>query len=166
MIKENENLRDERFMREALVEAEKGYTLGEVPVGAVLVFEDKVVARAHNLVERTDNPTAHAELLLLNKIFALRSERVDLRAYTLYVTLEPCAMCASAIMIARVGRLVYGARDKKIGGVESLYNITNDPAFGHKIRVKSGVLAEECSTLLKQFFEDLRIGAKTGNKAK
>ncbi|MFH1654033.1 MAG: tRNA adenosine(34) deaminase TadA [Pseudomonadota bacterium] len=146
---------DKIWMREALHFAEKGQILGEVPIGAVALLDGKLIAGAHNLREKTNNPLGHAEILLLQKI-ADKSTSWRFEGVTVYVTCEPCIMCAGALMQARIGRIVYGCKDPKAGAIDSLYNIANDPRLNHKIDVTSGVLEEECATLLKNFFRRLR----------
>lgn len=147
--------KDRLYMREALQEAEKAAALGEVPIGAVIVYQDEIIARAHNLRETTQDATTHAELLAIqqacSKIGSWRLE--DL---TLYVTLEPCPMCAGAILQSRIPRIVYGARDVKAGAVDSLYRLLNDARMNHECEVAEGILAEECGTILTQFFRNLR----------
>ncbi len=146
------------FMRYALGEAQQALEEGEVPVGAVLVVGGEVVASVHNARESTFDPTAHAEVLALRKAAqALRSWRLN--NATLYVTKEPCPMCAGAMVNARLGRLVYGCGDPKGGAVESLYRILSDPRLNHQVEVISGVLGEESAALLKSFFRDRRGGA-------
>lgn len=146
---------DDRFMREALAEVGAGATLGEVPIGAVLVHEGIVLARAHNLRESRQDPTAHAELLAIrDAAAALGSWR--LLDCTLYVTLEPCAMCAGAIVLARIPRLVFGALDPKAGACRSLFTLTQDPRLNHRVEVEAEVLAEDSQRLLQDFFRKLR----------
>jgi tRNA(adenine34) deaminase len=142
-------------MRLALVEAQKAPTHGDVPVGAAVVAAGTVVARAHNERERRADPTAHAELLVLREAAAQRrSWRLD--GATLYVTLEPCPMCAGALVAARVARLVYGPQDARAGAALSLYNIPQDPRLNHSLEITTGVLAEECLALLQDFFREKR----------
>jgi tRNA(adenine34) deaminase len=132
-------------------EARAAAALGEVPVGAVLVHEGAIVSRAHNLRESASDPTAHAELLVLRDAARrLSSWRLD--GATLYVTLEPCFMCAGALVNARVARLVFGALDPKAGAVGSLADVARDERLNHRLVVRSGVLAAECGDLLKRFF--------------
>lgn len=146
---------DERFMRAAIVEARKAEAKGEVPVGAVLVANGKVVARGYNRRELGRDPTAHAELIAMR-----RAGRVlgnwRLVDTTLYVTLEPCVMCIGAAVNARVARLVYGPRDPKAGAVDSLYDIARDPRLNHRLSVTSGVLEEPLRQMLSGFFLELR----------
>ncbi|MBQ3223828.1 MAG: nucleoside deaminase [Clostridia bacterium] len=138
---------DRDFMREALIEAEKALALGEVPVGAVAVCDGRIVARAHNEREISFDPTAHAEVLALRRAAeALGTRRLS--AVTLYVTLEPCAMCSGAIVAARLGRLVYGAADAQRGCCGILYRITEDPALDWFCPAEGGCLAEECAAML------------------
>jgi tRNA(adenine34) deaminase len=148
--------RDESFMREALVEARVAAARGEVPVGAVIVGPDGVVlARAHNLRETLEDPTAHAELLALRWASMDRgSWRLD--DVTLYVTLEPCPMCAGALVNARVPRVVWGCDDPKAGAVRSLFTIGVDPRLNHRFEAVSGVLGDECADELRRFFRALR----------
>lgn len=142
-------------MREALLEARTAYALGETPIGAVIVRDGEIIARAHNLRETTHDATAHAELL------AIRQANQHLAGWrltrcTLYVTLEPCAMCAGAIVLARVPTLVYAAPDPKGGACGSVLNLVEHERLNHRVEVISGVLAEESSQLLRQFFSELR----------
>jgi tRNA(adenine34) deaminase len=138
-------------MQQALHQAHAAELHGDVPVGAVVVREGAVIVVAHNERELTGDPTAHAEVLALRAAADVVGHwRLD--DCTLYVTLEPCAMCAGAIVNARVGRLVYGATDPKAGAVRSLYRLADDPRLNHRAVVESGVLAEQSSALLKAFF--------------
>lgn len=147
---------DQEAMRLALAEARQAAAEGEVPVGAVGIVHGEVVARAHNLRERDQDPLAHAELAVLRQAaVALRSWRLE--DLTLYVTLEPCLMCMGALLQARVPRLVFGALDPKAGACGSLYDVSNDPRLNHRIKVTAGVLAEESEQLLQDFFRQLRI---------
>ena len=146
---------DSHWMREALREAERAGRRGEVPVGAVVVGAGRVLGRAGNAIEATQDPTAHAEMLALRQAAAALGTR-RLLATTLYVTLEPCAMCAGAAVLARVPRLVFGATDPKSGACGSLCNIAADPRLNHRCQVRGGVLEQECAELLKGFFAALR----------
>jgi tRNA(adenine34) deaminase len=146
---------DERFMRLALAEAEKAAAIGETPVGAVLVAGGEVLAAAHNMRETWQDPAAHAELLAIREASA-RLGRWRLSDATLYVTLEPCLMCAGALVLARVGRLVYGCRDPKAGALGSVYDVVRDGRLNHTYRITPGVLEEESRQLLQGFFERLR----------
>ena len=146
---------DSHWMREALREAERAGRRGEVPVGAVVVGAGRVLGRAGNAIEATQDPTAHAEMLALRQAAAALGTR-RLLATTLYVTLEPCAMCAGAAVLARVSRLVFGAADPKAGACGSLRNVAEDPRLNHRCQVRGGVLERECAELLKGFFVALR----------
>ncbi|MFC6039635.1 tRNA adenosine(34) deaminase TadA [Paenisporosarcina macmurdoensis] len=147
--------KDQTYMLEALVEAEKAAILGEVPIGAVIVYQNEIIARAHNLRETTQNATTHAELLAIQQACA-KIGNWRLEDMTLYVTLEPCPMCAGAILQSRIPRVVYGARDVKAGCVDSLYRLLNDPRFNHECEVTEGILADECGGILTRFFRNLR----------
>ena len=150
---------DEEFLKMALAEAREAAAEDEVPVGAVAVFDGKVVGVGRNARERTADPLAHAEMLALAGA-ARTLGRWRLSGVTLYVTLEPCAMCAGAIVNARVDRLVYGAKDPKAGAVESLYEICTDPRLNHRLEVRGGVLAEEAGGILRDFFRKKREKAR------
>ena len=147
--------RDEMMMRVALEEAGAASSWGDVPIGAVVTRDDEVLARAANARERDRDPTAHAEVLALRSA-AQRLSTWRLEDCTLYVTLEPCAMCAGAIVLARVERLVFGAKDDKAGFAGSLGDLVCDPRLNHAVEVESGVLAEECGDLLRAFFRERR----------
>ncbi len=148
--------RDEEFMRRALSLAEKAALSGEVPVGAVLVSaEGKILAEAFNRPISLCDPTAHAEIIALRE-GARQLKNYRLLGTTLYVTLEPCPMCAGALVYARVRRLVFGAFDSKAGACGSVYNIVNDERLNHRLEVTGGVLAEEAVALLKNFFKEKR----------
>ena len=152
---------DERFMREALREAEKAHREGEVPVGCVIASGGRIVGRAHNQREQLKDPTAHAEMLALTQAAAHQGDW-RLENACLYVTLEPCPMCAGALVLARVARLVYGAQDPKAGACGTLYNIPQDPRLNHRIEVVSGILAEPCGAILKTFFARRRGRLRQG----
>jgi tRNA(adenine34) deaminase len=142
-------------MRRALDLARQALTFGEVPVGAVVVRDGRVIAQAFNLRETLNDPTAHAERLAITLAGrALGSWRLE--RCTLYVTLEPCPMCAGAIVQGRIPRVVYGAADPKAGACDSLYRIAADPRFNHRAQIQAGVLAEECGDLLSRFFQGRR----------
>ena len=146
---------DEDFMHLALAQAREALTHGDVPIGAVVVVDDALVASAGNEREARNDPTAHAEILALRAAAeALASRHLD-RA-SVYVTLEPCAMCAGALVLARVQRLVYGCPDPRAGAAYSLYNIPQDPRLNHEIEITTGVLADESSDLLRGFFASRR----------
>ncbi len=142
-------------MIKALREARKALEKGEVPVGAVLVQEERAMARAHNLCEKEKDATSHAEILLLRKA-AKKVGRWGFTGATLYVTLEPCLMCAGAIHLTRVSRVVYGCSDPKAGALGSVYSIHEDGRLNHKVMVISGVLEVDCKGLLQNFFERIR----------
>jgi tRNA(adenine34) deaminase len=144
--------KDEFFMRLALKEAETAFSENEVPVGAVLVLDCKVISSAHNRKESEKDPTAHAELIVLRK-GAAEIDSWRLTGSTLYVTKEPCVMCAGAMVNARLTRLVYGCIDSRYGAVASQYQITSDARLNHRVNVLSGILEDECSELLKKFFK-------------
>ena len=141
----------------ALKEAGLAFQMGEVPVGAVVVKDGKVISSSHNLRETTKDPSAHAEILALRDA-TKRSDSWRLTESTLYVTKEPCIMCAGALVNARITRLVYGCRDEKAGGVDSLYRILNDRRLNHQVGVVSGILEDECAEILRIFFKDRREG--------
>jgi tRNA(adenine34) deaminase len=147
----------EYYMRLALTEAEKAFEKEEVPVGCVIVREGKILAKAHNQIELLKDPTAHAEMLALTQAAAaLPEEKGRLTKCTVYVTLEPCSMCAGAMVLARVESLVFGARDPKTGACGSLWNIVQSGDLNHQIHVTEGLLAEESRSLLQAFFQNLR----------
>ncbi len=148
-------LDDEKYIRLALEEAKKAEAIGEVPIGAILVSNDQIIARAHNLRETTGDPTAHAEILALRKA-AQEKKHWRLLDTTLYTTLEPCPMCSGALVLARVARLVFGAHDPKGGAAGSLMNIVQDGRLNHQLEVVSGVLKEDCSKILTDFFKKKR----------
>ena len=139
----------------ALSEAEKARDKGEVPIGAVIVTDGRVIARGHNLRESKNDPTAHAEIIAIRKA-AKKLNSWRLINSILYVTVEPCVMCIGAIVLARIPRLVFGCLDPKGGAVGSLYDISNDKRLNHMVEVRSGVMAEEAQALLKDFFKRLR----------
>lgn len=142
-------------MKITLAEAEKALSFGEVPIGAIVVHEEEVVGRGHNLRETNNDPTAHAEMLALReasrKLGGWRLTGADI-----YVTVEPCAMCAGAIVLARVDRLIYGAADPKAGACGSIFNVVEDERLNHRPEAVSGVLENECQAILKEFFEERR----------
>jgi len=147
---------DATWMAEALAEARKAEAEGEVPIGAVVVHEDRVVGRGRNARERLRDPTAHAELLALQE--AARSlGRWRLTGATVYATLEPCPMCAGALVNARVDRLVYAVPDPKAGAAGTLFDVPSDPRLNHRVEVSVGVLAAECGELLSSFFRSKRV---------
>ncbi|MCP3764910.1 tRNA adenosine(34) deaminase TadA [Domibacillus sp. A3M-37] len=156
---------DEFFMKMAIEEAKKAERLGEVPIGAVIVKNNEVIASGHNLRETTQNAVTHAELLAIEKACeSTRSWRLE--GTTLYVTLEPCPMCSGAILLSRVERVVYGADDPKAGCAGTLMNLLDDERFNHRCEVVPGVLADECGMLLTEFFRNLRKKKKDQKKQK
>ena len=146
---------DEKWMREALRAARAALDADEVPVGCVIVHEDRIIGRAHNQREMLRDPTAHAEMIALTQA-AAALETWRLGGCTLYVTLEPCAMCAGAMVLGRIDRLVYGAADPKAGAVESVFRLLDEPQLNHKVEVTGGVLAAECGAVLSDFFRTKR----------
>jgi tRNA(adenine34) deaminase len=146
---------DEELMRVALAEGEAALAHGDVPIGAVVVHDGEIVGRGHNRREVDADPTAHAELLALRDA-AQHLGRWQLSGCTLVVTLEPCVMCAGALVLARVDRLVFGADDPKAGAVGALYDVPRDPRLNHVVAVTRGVLAEECGQVLRAFFDARR----------
>jgi len=155
---------DDAWMQLALVEAHAAAGEGEVPVGCVLVDADgRELARGRNARERLADPTAHAEILALREA-AARALSWRLDGATMYVTLEPCAMCAGALVLARVGRVVYGCTDPKGGAVHTRYGIGLDPSLNHRFEATSGVMAKECGETLSRFFERLRSSGARGGR--
>ena len=152
------NEQDLEFMQLALVEAQKARALGEVPVGAVLVSDNQVIATGHNQPINNNDPSAHAEVVAL-RVAGQNLSNYRLPNTTLYVTLEPCMMCCGAIMHARISRVVYGAADAKTGCVHSVLNLFDNPQLNHHTMVEGGVLAEECAQVLKDFFKERRAQA-------
>jgi len=148
---------DQKFMAVAVEEARRAMEAGEVPVGAVLVYGGEVIARAHNRREGFQDPTAHAEMLVLREA-ARKLGRWRLTGTTMYVTLEPCAMCAGALVLARIDRLVYGCDDPKAGACGSIFDIIREPRLNHRMEVVSGVSRDDCQSVLKDFFKDRRDG--------
>jgi tRNA(adenine34) deaminase len=146
---------DERFMGLALEEADRAATAGEVPVGAVVVLDGRVVARGHNAPVAERDPTAHAEIVAL-RAAAREVGNYRLPDVTLYSTVEPCAMCCGALVHARVARLVYGAADPKAGAVQSLFRLLEDARLNHHVAVTAGVRASECGSRLSEFFRSRR----------
>lgn len=145
----------EKFMKIALQEARKARAREEVPIGAVIVKNERVLARAHNLKESRQLPAAHAEMLAV-KTAAQKLKSWRLEGCTMYVTLEPCIMCAGALLQARMEKLVFGAEDPKSGAVKSLYNLLEDERLNHQVKIISGIYAEQSSRMLKNFFAGLR----------
>ena len=157
---------EEKFMKEAIRQAKKAYALREVPIGCVIVYEGKIIARGYNRRNTDKNTTSHAEI---NAIRKASKKLVDwrLEGCTLYVTLEPCQMCAGAIVQARIDKVVIGSMNPKAGCAGSVLNLLEMDGFNHKVEVERGVLEEECSTMLSGFFKELRMEkAKAKAKAK
>ena len=149
-------LDDSHGMRLALAEAERAYALGEVPIGAVILNDaGELIASGYNLRETKHDATAHAELIAIRRA-CQKLGRWRLTGLTLYVTIEPCPMCAGAIVMSRISRVVYGSTDTKAGACESLFNITGNPALNHQPEIRAGVLADECSEIIKRFFRERR----------
>jgi len=142
-------------MKEALKEAQRAFEEDEVPVGAVIVYKDKIIGRGHNQVERLKDPTAHAEILALTSATNFLKTKW-LNGASLYVTIEPCSMCAGALVLSRVKNLYFGAKDPKTGACGSVVNIINNKKLNHRINVKKGTLEKDCSSLLKNFFREKR----------
>lgn len=157
MIPEKEDI---RFMHEAFIEAQKAASMGEVPVGAVIVKEGKVIARGHNQPILENDPTAHAEMVALRCAGQILGN-YRLPQCDLYVTLEPCAMCAGAMIHARIRRVIYGAADPKTGAAGSVVNLFEEKALNHHATVFGGVMKEECANLLRSFFALRRKEART-----
>ena len=146
---------DEKYMKEAIRQAKKAYAIGEVPIGCVIVYEDKIIGRGYNRRTTDKNTLAHAELIAIRKA----SKKVGdwrLEGCTMYVTLEPCQMCAGAIIQSRIDRVVVGCMNPKAGCAGSILNLLNVAEFNHQAELETGVLEEECSGLMKQFFQELR----------
>jgi len=146
---------DERFMQVAVEQARIAQDNGDVPIGAVIIHENQIIAKAYNQREQLQDPTAHAEIIALTQA-AAALETWRLHGCTMYVTLEPCPMCAGALVLARIDRLVYGCDDPKTGACKSLYNIVQDERLNHRLEVTAGVLADKCSELLQKFFVSRR----------
>jgi tRNA(adenine34) deaminase len=142
-------------MQEALDEAQKALIEDEVPVGAVIVYRGKVIARGHNQVERLKDPTAHAEMLTLTSACNYLGNKWLSQA-SIYVTIEPCSMCAGALVLSRLKNLYFGAKDPKAGACGSVINIVNHQKLNHRLKIKKGILEKECSSLLKEFFKKKR----------
>lgn len=156
---------DEKYMRMALREAKKAMELGEVPIGCVIVYEDKVIGRGYNRRNTDKNTLAHAEITAINKA----SKKIGdwrLEGCTLYVTLEPCQMCSGAIVQARVDRVVMGTMNPKAGCAGSILNILQMKEFNHQVEITQGVLSDECTDILTTFFKDLRVRNKAEKVAK
>ncbi|MCM8792649.1 MAG: tRNA adenosine(34) deaminase TadA [Candidatus Omnitrophica bacterium] len=147
---------DEIYMSEAVKEAQRAFEEDEIPVGCVIVYQGRIIARAHNQIERLKDPTAHAEMLALTSAANYLGNKWLIDA-SVYVTVEPCAMCAGALVLSRIKKLYFGAEDPKTGACGSIVNIVNHKKLNHRIEVKKRILEKECSFLLKKFFKDKRL---------
>ncbi len=152
-------MNDDYYMGLALDEARKAYEIGEIPIGAVLVMNDEVVAKGHNMREIWHDATAHAEMIVIRES-CQKLKRWRLTGATLYVTIEPCPMCAGALVMSRIDRLVYGSSDYKAGAVESIFNIVQNDALNHSMVVASGVRSDECAEIMRDFFRSRRKNKK------
>ena len=153
---------DELFMQEALRQAKKASEADEVPIGAVIVHNNKIIAKSHNQVEMLKDPTAHAEMIAITQATNYLSSKW-LQECTMYVTIEPCSMCAGALVLARLGRLCYGAEEPKTGACGSVLNIAQHKALNHNIDIASGILAFECGGILSEFFKKKRKSKSAQN---
>ena len=156
---------EEKYMKEALKQAKKAYALGEVPIGCVIVHEGKIIGRGYNRRNTDKNTLAHAEITAINKASKVIGDW-RLEECTLYVTLEPCQMCAGAIVQARIPEVVMGCMNPKAGCAGSILNILEMPRFNHQVKVTRGILEADCSQMLKTFFEELRIRNKQEKAAR
>lgn len=154
---------DEQFMRQALALADRAAAVGEIPIGAIVVCDGKVVGSGYNLRESIPDATAHAEMIALREA-CKNLQRWRLSNCTLYVTIEPCPMCAGAIVNSRIKRLVYGAADSKAGGVESIFRIADHDALNHQVEIRAGVLEDECRQKMKDFFRARRAAKSADAK--
>ncbi len=152
-------MNDQYYMNEALKEAQKAFQEDEVPIGAVAVYKNQIIGRGHNQIERLQDPTAHAEIIAVtvaaNALSSWRLEEV-----IIYTTIEPCIMCAGALVHARVKRIVFGARDEKFGGCGSIFNVVQEKKLNHRIEIVEGVMTDEAAGLMKSFFEKKRKDRK------
>lgn len=148
---------DERikFMKEALKEAQKSYKKEEIPVGAIIVKDGKIIAKGHNLKETKTDPTKHAEIIAIQKA-CKKLQTWRLTGCTMYVTLEPCSMCAGSLIQARIDKVVIGTMDEKTGACGSVLNLLADYKFNHIVQIETGIMQEECKKILQQFFKELR----------
>ncbi len=150
---------DEKYMKKAIAQAKKAVANGDVPIGCVIVYEDKIIARGYNKRNLKKTTLAHAELLAIEKASRVMGDW-RLEGCTMYVTLEPCQMCAGAIVQARMDRIVIGCMNSKAGCAGSVYNLLEEPRFNHQVEVIRGVLSEECGAILSEFFRALRLSKK------
>jgi len=148
-------MEDKKFMKLALEEAAKAGAMGEIPIGAVLVMNGEIIAKGHNMRETWQDATAHAEVVVIQAA-CKKLQRWRLTGATLYVTIEPCPMCAGAIIMSRIDRLVYGAADSRAGACESLFNVVNNPALNHQVKVTAGILEQDCGKIVKNFMQEKR----------
>ena len=155
---------DEKYMKEAIRQAKKAYAIGEVPIGSVIVYEDKIIGRGYNRRTTDKNTLAHAELIAIRKASKKMGDW-RLEGCTMYVTLEPCQMCSGAIVQARIPRVVVGCMNPKAGCAGSILNLLDRKEFNHQAELTVGVLAEECSEMMKQFFRELRERQKAKKKS-
>lgn len=146
---------DHDYMGVALEEAHKAFDIGEVPIGAVLVMDGEIISKGHNMRETWNDATAHAEVIVIREA-CRKLGRWRLTGATLYVTIEPCPMCAGALVMSRVDRVVYGSADYKAGAVESIFNVVQHTALNHKLLVTAGVRTDECAGIMKEFFRKRR----------
>lgn len=144
-----------KFMKEALKEAQKSYKKEEIPVGAIIVKDGKIIARGHNLKETKTDPTKHAEIIAIQKA-CKKLQTWRLTGCTMYVTLEPCSMCAGSLIQSRLDKVVIGTMDKKTGACGSVLNLLADYKFNHIVQIETGIMQEECKKILQQFFKELR----------
>jgi len=154
---------DQRYMKMAIEQAGIAEENGDVPIGAVIVYKNQIIAKAYNQREQLNDPTAHAEIIALTQAAAFM-ENWHLNGCTMYVTLEPCPMCAGALVLVRLDRLIYGCDDPKTGACKSLYNIVQDERLNHRLEVTSGVLEEQCREQLQGFFARRRQENKNNNE--
>lgn len=154
-----------KYMKAALKEAQKAYELGEVPIGCVIVFEDKIIGRGYNRRNTDKNTLSHAEITAINKA-SKRMGDWRLEGCTMYVTLEPCQMCSGAIVQSRMDKVVIGTMNPKAGCAGSILNILNMEEFNHQVEIQKGVMEDECTDLLKRFFKELRIRNKAEKNSK
>ena len=150
----------EKWMKYAYLEAVKAYDRDEVPVGCVIIFQDSIIAKAYNQVESLKDPTAHCEILAITSAASYLNSK-QLTGCSMYVTLEPCSMCAGALILAKIDNLFIGTPDPKSGACGSVINIANNKSLNHKIKIYSGILEKECSEILKEFFKEKRKSSKS-----
>ncbi|MCP4651348.1 MAG: nucleoside deaminase [PVC group bacterium] len=150
--------KDQFYMAIAIKEAQNAASNDDVPVGAVIVHKDKIIARAHNQIEMLKDPTAHAEMIAITQAASFLANKW-LSGCSIYATIEPCSMCAGALVLARIDNIIYGAADSKTGACGSVTNVANNEKLNHKIDIRSGILAEQCGYLLSEFFKKKRRGA-------